>query len=54
MHTIVVHKWVILQTEELKLWFKGLDENAKEDILAAVLVLETFGPSLGRPHVPDG
>ena len=43
--------WTISQTEEFELWFTSLDDDAKEDIYAANLVLSEIGPSLGRPRV---
>ena len=30
---------------------QGLDEPEQQDILAAIFVLEQFGPTLGRPYV---
>jgi len=32
-------------------WFLGLDASEQQDVLAAILVLEQYGPTLGRPHV---
>ena len=46
--------WDILQTAELGEWFAhsaDVDESAREDIRAAVGVLRTPGPALGRPLV---
>lgn len=33
------------------LWFRDLDDDSKEDIYAAMLVLAAIGPSLGRPRI---
>tara|TARA_B100001939_G_C16768818_1_gene541706 strand:+ start:125 stop:460 length:336 start_codon:yes stop_codon:yes gene_type:complete len=44
MHTV-------LQSEEFKVWFTDLKPKTKEDIYAAVRVLQEIGPSLGRPRV---
>lgn len=41
----------IKRTEELILWFKDLDLDAKKDILVSLEILKEFGPKLGRPHV---
>jgi hypothetical protein len=43
--------WKIGRSQEYSLWFKNLDDDAKEAILQGVLVLSEMGPSLGRPHV---
>jgi len=51
---IIFCMWDILQTAELGEWFAsgdGVDEAAREDIRAAVGVLRSVGPSLGRPLV---
>lgn len=43
--------WNILQTQEFKQWYEGLDIPAKESIYEKILVLQEFGPNLGRPYV---
>jgi hypothetical protein len=43
--------WTIDSTEEYLAWFSRLDEDAKRAIFRGVLMLEEFGPMLGRPHV---
>lgn len=43
--------WEIVQIPEFSDWFDSLDEDAREDILSSVLVLENIGPILGRPRV---
>jgi hypothetical protein len=43
--------WSIDSTGEYLHWFSRLDENSRRAILRSVLLLEEFGPSLGRPHV---
>jgi len=42
--------WVVHATDEYISWFGDQEESAKVAILAKVLLLETFGPALGRPH----
>ena len=42
--------WNVLQTTSFELWFSELDDDAKEDIYAATLVLAEIGPRLGRPR----
>ena len=44
-------QWKILQTDALARWFLDLDDDAKEDILAKVMVLSALGPALGRPSI---
>jgi len=43
--------WKIVTVEYFDDWFLGLDASAQQDVLAAILVLEQYGPMLGRPHV---
>ena len=46
--------WKIVQSPEFGIWFTSsdeLDENAREDIVALVRVLQNIGPVLGRPYV---
>jgi hypothetical protein len=42
--------WNVYSTDEYIEWFSHLDDNAKEEILAKVYLLEEFGPELSRPH----
>jgi hypothetical protein len=44
------HKWTIESSEEFDIWFIGLDENCKEAVLERTLLLQEYGPSLGRPY----
>lgn len=43
--------WTVDSTEGYLAWFSRLDEDSKRAILRGVLLLEEFGPLLGRPHV---
>ncbi|MFA7060193.1 MAG: type II toxin-antitoxin system RelE/ParE family toxin [Pedobacter sp.] len=43
--------WKIVTVEYFDDWFLGLDASEQQDVLAAILVLEQYGPMLGRPHV---
>ncbi|HEY7030486.1 MAG TPA: type II toxin-antitoxin system RelE/ParE family toxin [Thermomicrobiales bacterium] len=43
--------WEVEYTNEFGDWFAGLDESSREDVIAAVELLETEGPTLGRPLV---
>jgi hypothetical protein len=43
--------WVVDATEEYLEWFAALDAVSKQAILRGVLLLEEFGPQLGRPSV---
>lgn len=43
--------WDAITTDDFDEWFAALDDDSKEEIDAAVTVLRTFGPRLGRPHV---
>ncbi|AEJ19993.1 type II toxin-antitoxin system RelE/ParE family toxin [Gracilinema caldarium] len=42
--------WDIDATDEYLEWFCSLDLDAQRAILTKVLLLEEFGPQLGRPH----
>jgi hypothetical protein len=50
-HNLTMAAWKILETSDFSQWFRALDDDAKEDIYAAALVLAQEGPSLGRPRV---
>ena len=41
----------VIQTTEFKEWYDDLDEDAREDILSSILILQNTGPILGRPRV---
>lgn len=43
--------WEIVTVECFDAWFLCLDAAEQQDVLAALLVLEHFGPALGRPYV---
>ena len=42
--------WDILELTPFQDWYEGLDEQAREDIAAYLMVLAQMGPSLGRPY----
>lgn len=42
--------WPIDFTDEYQEWFSSLDEEVREAITSAVMVLSEIGPVLGRPH----
>ena len=43
--------WAVITTELFNQWFDQQDESTQEKVLAALVVLEQQGPSLGRPLV---
>lgn len=43
--------WQIVTVEYFDNWFLCLDDSEQQDVLAAILVLEQYGPALGRPYV---
>lgn len=43
--------WKIVTVECFDDWFLGLNASEQQDVLSAILVLEQFGPTLGRPYV---
>ncbi|MDN3454609.1 type II toxin-antitoxin system RelE/ParE family toxin [Psychrobacter sp. APC 3350] len=43
--------WAVISTELFDEWFEQQEESTKERVLAALVVLEQQGPSLGRPLV---
>lgn len=43
-------KWEIESSEEFDTWFLELDEKSKEVVLERTLLLQEFGPNLGRPY----
>ena len=44
-------KWAVEIADEFKPEFDALDEDARREVLALALVLQEFGPQLGRPRV---
>jgi hypothetical protein len=42
--------WIVDATDEYLAWFVEQSSDIKEILLAKVLLLEEFGPQLGRPH----
>ncbi len=43
--------WKIYRTDEFKDWFDSLEEFSITAIVTDLLILEKYGPSLGRPYV---
>lgn len=43
--------WTVLTTDLFNEWFEPQDEATQEKVLAALTVLQTLGPALGRPLV---
>jgi hypothetical protein len=43
--------WDVEYTDEFGDWFGGLDDEAREDVVAAIEMLEEGGSILGRPLV---
>lgn len=43
--------WTVITTELFAEWFEQQEESVQEKVLAALVVLEQKGPSLGRPLV---
>ena len=44
-------KWAVEMADEFEPEFNVLHENVRTEVLALSLVLEEFGPQLGRPRV---
>jgi hypothetical protein len=42
--------WEVEFTDEFGAWWHGLSEGEQKDVAAAVKLLESVGPALGRPH----
>jgi hypothetical protein len=42
--------WEISTTERFQVWYEALDDEDRANVLASILVLQSFGPMLGRPH----
>lgn len=43
--------WTVITTELFNEWIEQQEESMQEKVLAALVVLEQQGPSLGRPLV---
>ncbi|SNT69943.1 type II toxin-antitoxin system RelE/ParE family toxin [Psychrobacter sp. LV10R520-6] len=43
--------WVVITTELFNEWLEQQEESIQEKVLAALVILEQKGPSLGRPLV---
>lgn len=43
--------WTVITTELFNTWLEQQEESVQEKVLAALVVLEQKGPSLGRPLV---
>jgi hypothetical protein len=44
-------RWGVEYTDEFESWWNGLSEGDQERVYAAVEILESAGPALGRPLV---
>ena len=44
-------KWVVLFDEDFDPEFEALPEDVQDELLAHARMLQTFGPTLGRPWV---
>ncbi len=42
--------WKADATEQYHVWFGEQDSDSRSVLNAKVMLLETFGPQLGRPH----
>ena len=43
--------WIVITTDLFNEWLEKQDESTQEKVLAALVVLQQKGPSLGRPLV---
>ena len=43
--------WTVITTDLFNVWLEQQDESTQEKVLAALVVLQQQGPSLGRPLV---
>jgi hypothetical protein len=43
--------WEVEFTDEFERWWNSLDEHEQESVAASVELLQSLGPSLGRPRV---
>ncbi len=42
--------WLVEITDEFEAWFETLDDADQESVLFGIRLLESSGPSLGRPY----
>ena len=42
--------WGIDTTDTFDAWYENLDDTDRANVLASMLVLQSQGPMLGRPH----
>lgn len=42
--------WAVRNHDDFDAEFEGLPVEVQDEILAMMVLLETFGPTLGRPH----
>ncbi len=42
--------WEIRTTDTFDAWFDALDDTDRENVIAAMMVLEQKGPMLSRPY----
>lgn len=42
--------WEVCTTDVFQTWFEAQTEGAQENVLAALHILEEYGPLLGRPY----
>ncbi|BAP37398.1 diaminopimelate decarboxylase [Acinetobacter guillouiae] len=43
--------WTVITTDLFNEWLEQQDDSTQEKVLAALVVLQQLGPSLGRPLV---
>lgn len=43
--------WTVANHDEFDAEFDAFPEEVQDELLASTALLETYGPSLGRPHV---
>ena len=43
--------WTVITTDLFNQWLEQQDESTQEKVLAALVILQLQGPSLGRPLV---
>ncbi len=46
-----MREWTIIYRPRYSAWFENREEELQDEILAHLEVLQTIGPSLGRPRV---
>lgn len=45
--------WDIITIEMFDGWYNNLSDADRTNVLASILVLQSLGPMLGRPHAED-